>query len=221
MSSFEWKVPLSGRLHVCISHMTVKGGWGTSSGRRVLQYIIHPEITDRFNGLWDPFSLMLLQVSLVKIRVKSWDMYLKPWLCRKRDLSELGLNLSSSSNPHSCIGWYFLKICSHVRGARAVNPIHSQSLVAVTWYFFHDLLSDTVWRIIVLEIIFRAMSTLVLPSTPGCLFSLQSWNKFFWKGNNWHWNKREKVMGARKRAQQAWPWSERSATAPDKFPHRG
>jgi len=51
MSSFECKVLLSGRVHVSINHAAVKGGWGTSSGRKVLQYLIHPEIMDRFNGL--------------------------------------------------------------------------------------------------------------------------------------------------------------------------
>lgn len=64
--------------------------------------------------------------------------------------------------------------------------------MAITWYCFHHFLSDRVWRIIIVEIIFRDILTLVLPSTPGCLFRFQSWNKYFWKCNNWHWNGREK-----------------------------
>lgn len=58
--------------------------------------------------------------------------------------------------------------------------------------FFH-----IVWRILILEIIFRATPTLVVPCTPGCLLSLQSWNKFFWKANNWHWNERDKGDGCK------------------------
>lgn len=53
----------------------------------------------------DPFSLMPLGVSLVKIREKLGDMRLKPWQCQTRDVCELRVALPPSSDPHSCTWW--------------------------------------------------------------------------------------------------------------------
>lgn len=146
MRSFECKVPLSGRLHVSISHMAVKGGWGTSSGRKILRYLMHPEIPGRFSGLWEiPSAWCFCESVLLK---SGWSCVICTWNhdgASRRDLSELGVNLSPSSYPHSCIGWYFLEIRSYTRGARAVeiqyalSPCCNNMVLLSPFSFRHSL----------------------------------------------------------------------------------